>query len=71
MKVRVIKRFRDKHTRAIHEIGDVFDVTNKRAKEINSAPGAPFVEEVKDGPSGGRSNADEPDAQDKGEGANA
>ena len=34
MKVKVLKRFKDKHTKEIHKVGDVLDVTKKRYEEI-------------------------------------
>lgn len=42
MNVKVIKRFKDKNTSEIHEINDVFEVTEKRFGELKG-----FVEEVK------------------------
>lgn len=34
MKVKVLKRFRDKHTREIHSVGDILEITKKRYNEI-------------------------------------
>ena len=34
MKVKTIKRFKDKHTKKIHEAGEVFDVNEERLEEI-------------------------------------
>ena len=37
MKVKVIKAFIDKHTRKFHDVNEVIEVTEERAKEILSA----------------------------------
>lgn len=37
MQVKVTKAFIDKHTREFHDIGEVIEVTEERAKEILSA----------------------------------
>lgn len=37
MNVKVTKAFIDKHTREFHDIGEVIEVTEERAKEILSA----------------------------------
>lgn len=37
MKVKVTKAFIDKHTREFHDMGEVIEVTEERAKEILSA----------------------------------
>ena len=34
MKAKVLKRFRDKYSNEIYEVGDVLTVTKKRFKEI-------------------------------------
>lgn len=34
MKVRVVKKFRDKHTSEFHEVGDVLVISKERYKEI-------------------------------------
>lgn len=44
MKVRVIKPFKDKHTKVIYRIGQEIEVTQERLEEINSAALGPFVE---------------------------
>lgn len=36
MKVKVIKRFRDKYTSEIHDTGDTLNISEKRANEILS-----------------------------------
>lgn len=46
MKVQALKTFRDKYTRALYRKGAIFDVTEGRAAEMNSAPAAPLVEEA-------------------------
>lgn len=47
MKVRALKDFRDKYTKELYKKGSVFEVEAERAEEMNSAPAAPLVEEVK------------------------
>lgn len=42
MRVKVIRRFADKLTKEIHEVGAVIEVTRERYKDIQR-----FVEEVK------------------------
>ena len=46
MKVKVVKRFIDKHTQKVHEVGDVFTCNKDRYQEILGV--GPFVEEVKE-----------------------
>lgn len=36
VEVKVIKSFRDKHTKAFHRIGDILKVSKERFNEINS-----------------------------------
>lgn len=36
MKVKVIKRFRDKHTGEIHKVGDKLTISKERFEEIQS-----------------------------------
>ena len=36
MKVKVLKKFKDVHTKKIHEVNDVFEVSEKRLKEIQT-----------------------------------
>lgn len=36
MKVEVIKTFRDKHTKDLHEKGKILKISNERYEEINS-----------------------------------
>ena len=43
MKVKVIKRFKDKHTGEVHKVGDVFTVNKDRFAEIIES--GKFVEE--------------------------
>lgn len=45
MKVKVIKAFRDKHTKKLHKVNDTFTVTEERYKEILTK--GKFVEEIK------------------------
>lgn len=44
MKVRVIKTFRDKHTKEIHKVGKELTINKKRFEEILSK--GKFVEEI-------------------------
>lgn len=37
MKVKVIQKFRDKETQKVRLVGDVFECSDKRFKEIKSA----------------------------------
>lgn len=37
MKVKVIQKFRDKETRKVRLVGEVFECSDKRFKEIESA----------------------------------
>lgn len=46
MKVEALKKFRDKYTKELHEKGDIFEVSKKRADEMNTSPAAPLVKEV-------------------------
>lgn len=48
MRVQVIKRFKDKKTKALHEIGNIIEVTKKRLSEINSTSYGVLVEVVED-----------------------
>jgi len=47
MKVKALKTFRDKYTKKIYQKGKVFEVDEKRAAEMNTAPAAPLVAVVK------------------------
>lgn len=46
MKVKVIKSFIDKHTGKVHDLNEVFNVTDDRYKEIEKV--GHFVEKVAD-----------------------
>ena len=48
MKVKVLKRFRNKYSKKIHEKGDVLDITKKRFEEINSTSFGVLIEEIKE-----------------------
>lgn len=50
MKVKVIKRFRDKHTRKIHKVNDALTVSQERFDEILTV--GKLVEEIKEEPEG-------------------
>jgi len=45
MRAIVTRKFRDKHTNALHTIGEEIIVTKGRFEEINSS--RPYVEEIK------------------------
>lgn len=49
MKVKVLKRFIDKKTKELREVGDVFVCTNARYAEITKAKAA-YVEKVTEEP---------------------
>ena len=44
MKVKVIKPFRDKHTKVVYVKGEEIEVTKERFEELTSAALGPFVE---------------------------
>lgn len=46
MKVKVVEKFRDKKTKEIRKVGEVFNVSKERFKEIIEV--GPFVEEYKE-----------------------
>lgn len=46
MKVKVIKPFRDKHTKVIYNPGQDIEVTRERYEELTSAASGPFVQAV-------------------------
>ena len=48
MKVKVIDKFRDKHTKKIHNVGDVLTISQERCDEILTVGN--FVEEIKEEP---------------------
>lgn len=45
MKVKVIKKFKDKNTKKIHNVGDELKISKERFSEIESI--GHFVEEIK------------------------
>ena len=47
MKARVVKRYVDKDTNLLHEIGQEIEVTTERFEQINSSLLGIFVEEIK------------------------
>lgn len=47
MKIKVLKKFRDKHTGKIHKVGTVFDAPKERFVEINKTD-ASLVEAVEE-----------------------
>ncbi len=46
MKVKVLKKFRDKHNGKVYKVGEVLDITKKRFDEIQKV--GKLVEEVKE-----------------------
>ena len=46
MRVKVLKRFKDKYTKKIYEIGEIIEVTNERYEEINSTAHGVLVEAI-------------------------
>lgn len=48
MKVKVLVRFKDKHTKKIHKVNDVLEVTDERYKEILTK--GKLVEEISEEP---------------------
>lgn len=46
MRVKVLKRFKDKYTKKIYEIGEIIEVTNERYEEINSTAHGVLVEKL-------------------------
>lgn len=46
MKVKVIKKFIDKYTKEVYEIGQIIEVTNERYEEINSTAHGILVEKL-------------------------
>ena len=46
MKVKVIKPFRDKHTKVIYNPGQDIEVTQERYEELTSAASGPFVQAI-------------------------
>lgn len=48
MRVRVLRTFRDLKGSAVRKKGDVFEVTKKRLKEINSTEHGALVEPVEE-----------------------
>lgn len=46
MKVRVVKPFKDKHTKVIYQMGQEIEVTKARFEEINSTAHGILAEEI-------------------------
>lgn len=46
MKVRVIKPFKNKYTKAVYQAGQIIDVTEERYRELTSSALGSFVEKV-------------------------
>lgn len=48
MKAKVIRRFIDKYTKNLHEIGDVLEINDERFAELSGEPPNNFVKEIKE-----------------------
>ena len=46
MKVKVVRRFRDKYTKKIYGIGEIIEVSHERYEEINSTAYGVLVEKL-------------------------
>ena len=46
MKVKVVRRFRDKYTKKLYKKGQIIEVTNERYEEINSTAHGILVEKL-------------------------
>lgn len=46
MKVKVLRKFRDKYTKEIYETGQIIDITHERYEEINSTAHGVLVQSV-------------------------
>lgn len=49
IKCKVLKKFRNKYSKAIHKKDDIVEIKEGRLKEINSAGYGKLVEEIKEG----------------------
>lgn len=47
MKVKVIRKFKDKQSKKVREVGETIEVTRERYGELTTSPFGVFVEEVK------------------------
>lgn len=48
MKVKVLKKFRDKHTKVLNKKGDIIEISKERVEEINSTSHGVLVREIKE-----------------------
>lgn len=48
MRAKVINRFYDKEKKALHEIGNIIEITNERFEKINSASYLVYVEALEE-----------------------
>lgn len=48
MKVKVLKEFRDKYTKAFHKKNEIIEITKERYSEINSTALGIFVEKLEE-----------------------
>lgn len=46
MKVKVLRKFKNKYSKNIHEVGEILDISEKRFKEINSTKHGVLVEKI-------------------------
>lgn len=50
MKAKVVKKFKDKHTKMIHKVGQEIKLTKERFEEINSTSYGTFLVEIAEEP---------------------
>lgn len=48
MKVRVLKRFKDKYTKEIYKVGQIIDITHERYEEMNSTAYGVLVKAIEE-----------------------
>ena len=48
MKVKVLRKFRDKYTKQVYDKGQIIEVTNERYEEINSTTHGILVKAIED-----------------------
>jgi hypothetical protein len=46
LRVKILRKFRDKYTKEVYEKGDIIEVTNERYEEINSTAHGILVEKL-------------------------
>ncbi len=48
MKVKVLKMYKDKHTKILHKENEEIEITEERYKELTASPLGVFVKEIKE-----------------------